>query len=251
MRFRFFILHCLILALAWLRCDTFSNRLSFAGELDPAYHHSGELAGSLVSSEPLALYDDDPLALVNRLFAAFYIRESHIPTKRGGEPIDRIEGGDTIDFLAWTGSDYWSSEATCSRLSALLDECLADSSRVRPADPLARAMLLRDLWAPFDFYASANILRQGDKATRQRRDALCRKLAALIRTLVLTPAEIASLPDNYSLAIQSGAFASEHDFSVRRDYLPPRLLSETSEWQEIDFHQPRDIHEDKIGRAHV
>jgi hypothetical protein len=231
-----------IVFVAFVSAD--ARDVAVAAEGDPAYHHSGELAGSLVTREPLALYDGDPQALVNRLFAAFYIRESEIPTKRGGEAVHRIEGGDTIDFLGWTGSDYWSSEKTCARLSALLDECLADPQRVRPADPLKRAILLRDLWAPFDFYASANMLRQGDKATRQRRDALCRKLAQVIRTLVLTPAEIEMLPDNYSLAIASGAFASEHGFDATRDYLPPRLLADADEWQEIEFHQPRDIHED-------
>ena len=76
-----------------------------------------------------------------------------------------------IDFLAWPGSDYWSTPETCQRLSSLLDECLADPARVRPADPLRRAMLQRDLWAPFDFLVSRNIAREGDKATRKRRDA--------------------------------------------------------------------------------
>src|SRR5262245_47132032 len=61
---------------------------------DPAYYHEGDLAGSLKTAEPLPLYGADPQDLANRLFAAFYIRTSDIPTKTGGKPVHRIEGGD-------------------------------------------------------------------------------------------------------------------------------------------------------------
>jgi hypothetical protein len=211
---------------------------------DPAYYHAGELAGSLTSAAPLPLYDADSQSLANRLFAALYIRESNIPTKRGGKPLRRIEGGDVIDFLAWNGSAYWSDPETCRRLSAVLDECLAHPSQLRPADPLRRAILQRDLWAPFDFLIGRNMVRDGDQATRTRRDRICRKLAAVIRGLTLSQAEIKSLPDTYALAVKSGRFAFEHRCAATVDYLPPRLLTAPSEWQEIDFFQPSDIHED-------
>ncbi len=225
-------------------CIAASGRAAEPDRVDPAYYHRGELAGSLKSDAPLPLYDADPQSLANRLFAAFYIRASDIPTKRGGAPLRRIEGGDVIDFLAWAGSDYWSAPDTCQRLSALLDECLEDPLRVRPADPLRRAILQRDLWAPFDFLVSRNIAREGDQATRQRRDVVCRKLAAVIRALTLSEQEIESLPDTYALAVESGRFASEHRFDPAVDYLPPGLLTAANEWQEIDFFQPSDIHED-------
>ncbi len=221
-----------------------SGRAAEPDHSDPAYYHQGELAGSLRSDAPLPLYGADPHSLANRLFAALYIRTSEIPTKRGGTPIRRIEGGDVIDFLAWTESAYWSDAETCRRISVLLDECVADPSRMRPADPLRRAMLQRDLWAPFDFLVSRNIARAGDKATRQRRDVICRKLAAVIRVLTLSPREIKSLPDTYALAVKSGRFASEHRFDPAVDYLPPRLFTAPDEWQEIDFFQPTDIHDD-------
>ena len=211
---------------------------------DPAYYHEGDTAGSLKSDAPLALYDADPHSLVNRLHAAFFIRPSEIATKRGGTPVRRIEGGDVIDFLAWPGSGYWSDAETSGRLSSILDECLADPSRVRPADPLRRAILLRDLWAPFDFLVSRNMVREGDKATRDRRDATCRKLAAVIRSLALSASEIESLPDTYALAVASKRFAPEHNGDATVDYLPPRLFTDADEWQEIDFFQPSNIHED-------
>ena len=228
---------------AWHLMTMGSHGAEPAGR-DPAYYHDGELAGSLKSDAPLAIYDADPQSLANRLFAAFYIRTSEIPTKRGGTPVRRIEGGDVIDFLAWPGSRYWSDAATCARISAILDECLAAPVQFRPTDPVRRAILQRDLWAAFDFYISRNIERDGDRETRQRRDDICRKLASLIRTLTLSPQEIAALPDTYALAVKSGRFAGEHQFDSSVDYLPPRLLTAPDEWQEIDFFQPKNIHED-------
>jgi hypothetical protein len=207
---------------------------------DASYFAEGDLDGSLKSDRPLPLYDADPKGLANRLFAAFYIRTSDIPSKRGGKSIHRIEGGDVIDFLAWPGSDYWSNAETCRRLSALVDECLADFSRVRPADPVKRALLQRDLWAAFDFYANQNIARQGDKATRGRREKLCRKLALVLRKLTMSPAEIKSLPNTYAAAVKSGKFAAKHNFDPALDYLPSRLLTDPDEWQEIDVFQPHE-----------
>src|SRR5262245_43072002 len=205
---------------------------------DASYFLDGELAGSLKSDRPLPLYDADPQSFVNRLFAAFYIRTSEMPSKHGGPPVRRIEGGDVTDFLAWPGSAYWSEPETCRRLSSLVDDCLADFSRVRPADPLQRALLQRDLWAAFDFYAGRNIARQGDKPTRDRREKICRKLALVLRGLTLSPAEIEALPDTYAAAVKSGKFASKHGFDPSIDNLPPRLLTDADEWQEIDFYQP-------------
>jgi hypothetical protein len=208
---------------------------------DPAYYHEGELAGSLKTESPLPLYDADPQHLANRLFAALSIRTSEIPTKRGGLPVRRIEGGDVLDFLAWPGSQYWSSVETCDRLTRLLDECLAHPDQLRPKDALPRAILQRDLWAAFDYYAGRNIARDGDRETRRRRDEVCRRLARVIERLTLTPAEIAALPDNYAAAIRSGCFPAKHDFDPTVDYLPHGLLTDANEWQEIDFFQPKDV----------
>ncbi len=223
-----------------LCCGAALARAADRDTQDSAYFHEGELAGSLKSDHPLCVYDSDSGSLVNRLFAAFYIRASEIPSKRGGIPVRRIEGGDVIDFLAWPGSAYWSDPETCRRLSSVLDECIANIPRVRPADPLRRAMLQRDLWAAFDFYVGRNIARQGEKATRDRREEICRKLARVIRGLTLSPVEIESLPDTYAAAVKSGKFASEHRFEPSLAYLPHRLLTDADEWQEIDFFQPHE-----------
>ncbi|MSR60381.1 MAG: hypothetical protein EXS05_22535 [Planctomycetaceae bacterium] len=220
--------------------------LLLAAELDdrdPAYYHTGELAGSLRSADPLPLYDADRQHLWNRLFAAVAIRRSHLPSKRGGTPVARIEGGDKIEFLAWPGTTYWDEPETVTLLENLLDQFLNQKGEQLSTDPLRRVMLQRDLWAAFDFLIGQNIARRGDLETRRRRTQLCRRLARVIRALALPVETLARLPDNYALAIQSGRFAATHEFDPRRDYLPGRLISDADEWQELDFHQPK-LHED-------
>jgi hypothetical protein len=108
-------------------------------------------------------------------------------------------------------------------------------------------MLLRDLWAAFDFLIGQSIEQFGSPDDIHRRGEVCRRLAQVIRLLTLTDDQIASLPDNYALAVASGAFASEHANDPARDYLPPGLLSDGEQWAEIDFHQP-DLHEDLSNR---
>ena len=208
-------------------------------EQDPAYYHTGELAGSLRSNDPLPLFDADPQHLWNRLFAAVTIRPSRLPSVRGGPPVARIEGGDRIEFFGWGGTTYWDESANVAQLERHLDQFLGQGGEKLSTDPLKRVLLQHDLWTLFDFLMVRHIARRGDPETRHRRNELCRKLARAIQSLALPPETLAKLPDNYSLAIQSGRFAATHDFDPKRDYLPPRLLSGDDEWQELDFYQAR------------
>src|SRR4029077_6167732 len=84
-------------------------------ELDPAYYHTGELAGSLRSTEPPPLFDANPQHLWNRLFAAVTIRPRLLPSRRDGPPVARIEGGDRIEFFGWGGTTYWDEPANVSQ----------------------------------------------------------------------------------------------------------------------------------------
>jgi hypothetical protein len=208
-------------------------------EQDPAYYHTGELAGSLRSNNPLPLFDADPQHLWNRLFAAVTIRPSRLPSVRGGSPVARIEGGDRIEFFGWGGTTYWDESENVAQLERLLVEFLEQGNEKLSTDPLKRVLLQHDLWTLFDFLTVRHIARLGDLETRRRRNEVCRKLARAIQLLALPPETLAKLPDNYSLAIQSGRFSATHDFDAKRDYLPPRLLSGEDEWQELDFYQAR------------
>src|SRR5215471_8382571 len=110
-------------------------------EQDPAYHHTGELAGSLRSTEPLPLFDADPQHLWNRVFAAVTIRNSFLPSVRNGPPVARIEGGDRIEFFGWGGTTYWDEPANVARLEELLDQFLEQKGERRSTDPLKRVLL--------------------------------------------------------------------------------------------------------------
>src|SRR5262245_11250179 len=187
-----------------------SVRAAELEELDPAYYHTGELAGSLRSTDPLPLFDADPQHLWNRLFAAATIRPSLLPSVKDGPPVARIEGGDRIEFFGWGGTTYWDEPANVARLDGLLNQFLAHDGEKLATDPLKRVLLQRDLWTLFDFLMVRHMARHGDFETRRHRHELCRKLARTIQTLALPAETLAKLPDNYSLAVQSGNFAATH-----------------------------------------
>ncbi|MHB8864891.1 MAG: hypothetical protein ACYC6N_20990 [Pirellulaceae bacterium] len=252
-----------------------------AAETPDWYYHEGPLRGSLKSDSSLPLYDSDPAHLWNRLFAAFYIRPSDLPSRpeypqdstrldewdrklRAGElptgpVVKRFEGGDTMSFLAWPRTRYYSEPGTFARADKLLEEFITTHAERLIDDPLKRAFLQRDLWAVFDHLVGQNIARFGDgdlvrrgalnrdvygieadeapfddPEAIERRGILCRKLAAIIQRLALPAAVIQTLPDTYAEAIRCGYFASRHDFDGQSNYLPPRLLTDPDEWVEID-----------------
>jgi len=99
-------------------------------EEDPAYYHTGELAGSLRSTEPLPLFDANPQHLWNRLFAAIMVRPRLLSSVEGGAPVARIEGGDRIEFFGWGGTTYWDEPENVARLTP---ESRARPRRTRPS----------------------------------------------------------------------------------------------------------------------
>ena len=220
---------------------------NIAGDANAACFHDGPAAGSLRSDQPLPIYDDDPQHLWNRLFAALYIRPSHIPDEAGGAAVARIEGGDIIDFLGWAGTTYWDEPDVNAGLNAVVDEFLADDGAARIDDPLYRAILLRDVWAAFDFLTDQNIRRKGSIQIRRQRTELCSKLARIMQGLSLSDSEVEALPDNYQTAIESGEFITSGALNPSGNYLPGGLFSRPQEWVEIDFFQP-DLHEDLSAR---
>lgn len=233
----------------WLVLSAVSVAQDLPGptDLDNDYFAAGDRRGSLKSDAPLPIFDADPNHLWNRLLHAFYTRVSHLPPREGEPAVDCIEGGDWLDFLGWTRTDYWSDEQTCRRLNSLLDEFLAQHGATLIQDPLRRVILVRDLWAAFDFYVGQNIDRLGDRARQQRRTSLARKLARVMQSLAPTAGELAELPDTYQAAIASGRFAKADGGDQRVSYLPATLFTQPDEWVEIDFYQPK-LHEDLQNR---
>src|SRR6187401_2286056 len=121
------------------------GRSAEIAEQDPAYYHSGDLAGSLRSAEPLPLFDADPQHLWNRLFAAVTIRSSSLPSVRRGPTVPRIGGGDRIEFFGWGGTTYWDYPASVAQLERLLDQFLAEGGAKLSTNPLKRVLLQNDL----------------------------------------------------------------------------------------------------------
>ncbi|MBT4866333.1 MAG: hypothetical protein HON53_14610 [Planctomycetaceae bacterium] len=220
---------------------------AWASEPDAAYYHDGPLAGSLKSDKPLPIYVENSDHLWNRLFAAFYMRPSNLPSVKGGKRIQRIEGGDVIDFYGWSKTTYWSEPVVTARLNRLLDEYLEQGGSAMIDDRLRRSVLLRDMWAAYDYFIGQNIRRKGTVSDRATRDVLCRKLARVIRSLALPNQAIGMLPDTYAKALASGQFNTATPLNPKQNYLPTGLLTKPDEWVEIDFFQP-DIHEDLSNR---
>jgi hypothetical protein len=211
------------------------------------YHAEGDLRGSLRTPEPLPLYHPDPKHLWNRLFAALYTRPSELPSRPGGPNVKRLEGGDVLEFLGWGKTGYWTEPGVTERLTRLLEEFSSQHGEKLITDPLRRVELQSDLWAAHDHLVGQNIVWLGTKEERQRRARVAALLARAVRALALPRKTLEELPDNYALAVKSGAFAPAHEWDPQRAYLPPTLFTDSAAWAEMDFFQPN-LHEDIEGR---
>ncbi len=235
-----------MVAVSLIVLSTISSE-AVAGDLASYFHQDGPLKGTLKSADPLPLYDADPQHLWNRIYAAFYIRPRVIPATGRQSEMIRYEGGDVIEFLAWGRTTYWSSRPVSATITPLLDEFLDHAGSQQLRDPLKRAIFQHDLWAVYDHLIDQNIKRTGNLETRNRRDALCSRLARCIQQLTLSSSELEQLPRTYSLALKSGHFSPQNNFNATVNYLPHGLLTEPSEWVEIDFYYPK-MHEDIMDR---
>src|SRR5262249_4215564 len=133
---------------------------------------------------------------------------------------------------------------------AVLDDFLESQAKRPIKDPLRRAVLQHDLWGVF--VTTAGLAGQEVIFTREgrtlktqqfidygdndldrlpQRRQLQRRLAAALRLLALTGAEIDALPDNFSRAVKTGAFPTEFDPDHSgQAFLPPDLLAADGPW---------------------
>jgi hypothetical protein len=125
----------------------------------------------------------------------------------------------------WLDTAYLLAGASHQDAIEALDEFLESDADDLIKDPLKRAMFQRDLWAVFDWAASQPEPHPGERAELQAR------LAEIMKRLALSRDEILSLPDNYALAVRSGAYPAA--FQAERPegaFLPPDLLASGSAW---------------------
>jgi hypothetical protein len=145
---------------------------------------------------------------------------------------DRDEPGDRAiealypTFITSRGTDYVLKGPGFAPLVQALKDALAETTARSPLD---RALLQIDLWSAFDRLAPEES-RPRQMADRQQRAAtLTPLLAALIRKVALTRAQIASLPDIYAAA--------------RPASVMPDLFSAGGVWLEVQM-APRHMHDD-------
>lgn len=157
-----------------------------------------------------AVYDPDPAHLWNRLYETLFVRVG-VDGKKYGV--------DELDALFWSDTEHLLAEPSHHQALAILDEFLNTHGERLIRDPLKRALLQRDLWALFDWSASAAY----DWKFIPERQELQRRLALAIRRLALTGNEIASLPDNYAKAETSNLLTN----------LPQGLFQTNSDWVSV------------------
>ena len=134
-----------------------------------------------------AIYDSNPNHLWNRLNKTLFER-----TALDG----RHYGLDQLDILYWGRTTNLMTGASHQQALSVLNEFINTHGERLIHDPLKRALLQRDLWALFDWSAVR------EQFPKERRE-LQSQLALVIRRLALTTNEIASLPDNYALAVKN------------------------------------------------
>lgn len=191
------------------------------------------------SETSVTIYDSNPAHLWNRLHSVLLIR-----TDRAGTTF----GEDSLDPLLWPETEHLLVAPSHERALRVLDEFLQTHAENLIHDPIKRAMLQRDLWAVFDWSVQQFPARDRPPYAKEKQELQAR-LAEVLRRLALTPEELKSLPDNYSQATASGAFAKEYDPANRqRPFLPPDLFDPHGPWVCI---QPSPESDSGVAKMHI
>jgi hypothetical protein len=178
-------------------------------------------AASRTTDAP-ALFHPDPQHVSNRLYRALHVR-----TASDGKQF----GFDALDPLLWSETNYLLEGKSHQQAIALADEFLRTNAARQITDPLKRAILQRDVWAVLDWADQPNEPDQTDLAHQPERRALISRLAPIVRSLALSPQELATLPDTYSRALQLHEFPANYDSaSPNRAFLPPDLFDTHGPW---------------------
>jgi hypothetical protein len=181
------------------------------------------------------LFDPDPNHPWNRLHRFFYVRAL---AKGGAYAYDGPDAplgrrGSEPDTFLIAGESH-------DRAIRLLSDFLKAKDDEHVNDPLERALLQRDLWYVFDglmeqLYWYPDSAEAVAKGKRPQRRAVQKRLAQLMRRLEQPAARLQGLPDNYALAVKSGAFPTTFDPKrPQQPYLPGDLrLDGKSDWVAI------------------
>jgi hypothetical protein len=212
----------------------FVAALSTVWELTASSNHPETSAATVDSN-----YDSNPSHLWNRLYAALLVRKDRHGTQFGA---------DSLDPLLWPESEQLLERSSHERALRVLDESLQTHGENLIHDPLKRVMLQRDLWAVFDWSVTQFPGKDRPQYDKEKRELQIR-LAEVLRRLGLTSDEITSLPDTYSKAVASGAFAREYDPAhPENPFLPADLFDPHGPWVCI---QPSPESDSGVAKVHV
>ncbi|MGA9887861.1 MAG: hypothetical protein WBQ31_10225, partial [Candidatus Acidiferrales bacterium] len=166
-----------------------------------------------------ALFHPDPQHVSNRLYRALHVRTA---------PDGKQYGFDTLDPLLWSETSYLLEGKSHQQAIALADEFLRTNAARQITDPLKRAILQRDVWAVLDW---ADEQVESDLPHQPERRELISRLAPIVRSLALSPEELATLPDTFSRALQLREFPAAYDSAnPNHAFLPPDLFDAHGPW---------------------
>jgi hypothetical protein len=172
-----------------------------------------------------SVYHTDAEHLWNRLHRALFVRMG---------PDGHLYGQDRLEPLLWPVSMHLLEKQSRKRAVTLLEEFLKERGEKLIEDPLRRALLQRDLWLVFnwleDNHGPFEDPVMPPEEMRAAVEQLRRPLTAVIRRLALTPEQIEKVPDNYAVAVRSGAFARHFDPEQPDKPYLPNLFAPEGAW---------------------
>lgn len=187
----------------------------------------------------VAVYDPNPDHLWNRVYAALFVRKD----QHGS-----LLGRDSLDPPLWRETEHLLSQPSHTAAVRVLDEFLLTHGETLIPDPLPHAAMQHDLWAIFDWSIAQYSARERPNYANGKQELQLR-LAEALRRLALTPDQIKSLPDNYTQAVASGAFAKQFDPEhPEQAFLPPDLFDPRGPWVCI---QPSPESDSGVARMHI
>lgn len=188
----------------------------------------------------VAVYDENPSHIWNRLYAALRVRE---------DSEGKGYSEDSLDPMLWRESEHLLAQPSHDFALRVLDEFLQTHAENLIQNPLKRAMLQHDLWAVFD-WSVQQYSRSGQARYVNEKRELQIRLAEVLRRLALTQQQIKSMSDNYARAAVSGAFAAKYDpAQPEQPFLPPDLFDPRGPWVCITP-SPDSIRDGGVAKLH-
>jgi hypothetical protein len=205
--------------------------LSLAAE-SPSASEPAPASKLAAKATGVTIYDPNSEHLFNRMHRALAVRT-----------VNGIDYGVDNAVPFFLNSDDLLFGAAHTQLLAVLDEFLKSEPSERVPGELARALLQHEAWTQFDLTIRRTLVEQ----TAERK-ALRARLSKTVARLALSDAEIAKLPNNYTQAVESGAFPKDFD-PAKPDttFLPPDLFDVHGPWVEISTNDGQPIASTHVG----